>query len=113
MSLLMRMASDPFFTSKQILVVDADDKNLNDRTWCFWEKDADIFEPIVHHQWEELDFFSTHFSTVLDIAPYQYKMIRGIDFYAYVKNTIALMPNIEWKKASVKRLLGATEKQVS
>ncbi|WP_026750955.1 lycopene cyclase family protein [Sediminibacterium sp. C3] len=109
MSLLMRMASDSYFSSKKILVVDADDKSLNDRTWCFWEKESDIFEPIVHHVWEELDFFSTHFSTVLDIAPYQYKMIRGIDFYAYVKNTIASMPNIEWRKASVKRLLGATE----
>ena len=113
MSLLMRLASDSFFSSKKILVVDADDKSLNDRTWCFWEKEADIFEPVVHHVWEELDFFSNHFSTVMDIAPYQYKMIRGIDFYAYVKNTIASLPNIEWKKASVKRLLGATEKQVS
>ena len=109
MSLLMRMASDPFFSSKQILVVDADDKKLNDRTWCFWEKESDIFEPVVHHIWEELDFFSDHFSTEMDIAPYRYKMIRGIDFYAYVKNTIASLPNIEWKKASVKRLLGATE----
>jgi len=105
MSLLMRMASDSFFSSKKILVVDADDKSLNDRTWCFWEKEADIFEPVVHHVWEELDFFSNHFSTVMDIAPYQYKMIRGIDFYNYVKNKIASASNIEWRKASVKKLI--------
>lgn len=105
MSLLMRMASDSFFSTKKILVVDADEKSLNDRTWCFWEKEADIFEPIVHHIWDELDFFSTHFSTVMDIAPYRYKMIRGIDFYTYVKNKIASCPNIEWRKASVKKFL--------
>lgn len=105
MSLLMRMASDSFFSSKKILVVDADDKSLNDRTWCFWEKEADIFEPVVHHIWEELDFFSDHFSTVMDIAPYQYKMIRGIDFYAFVKNKIAASPNIEWRKATVSKLI--------
>lgn len=105
MSLLMRMASDSFFSSKKILVLDADDKSLNDRTWCFWEKEADIFEPVVHHIWEELDFFSNHFSTVMDIAPYQYKMIRGIDFYKYVKNKIASASNIEWRKASVKKLI--------
>lgn len=108
MSLLMRMANDPFFSSRQILVVDPDDKILNDRTWCFWEKEADIFEPIVYHQWQELDFFSSHFSTVMEITPYQYKMIRGLDFYAYVKNTIAAAPNIEWRKASVKKLLKNT-----
>ncbi|MEO0066810.1 MAG: hypothetical protein RI983_2136 [Bacteroidota bacterium] len=105
MSLLMRLASDSFFSSKKILVVDADDKSLNDRTWCFWEKEADIFEPVVHHVWEELDFFSNHFSTVMDIAPYQYKMIRGIDFYNYVKNKIASASNIEWKKATVSKLI--------
>lgn len=105
MSLLMRMASDSFFSSKKILVVDADDKSLNDRTWCFWEKEADIFEPVVHHIWEELDFFSNHFSTVMDIAPYQYKMIRGIDFYNYVKNKIAPVSNIEWRKATVSKLI--------
>jgi len=105
MSLLMRMASDSFFSSKKILVVDADDKSLNDRTWCFWEKEADIFEPVVHHVWEELDFFSNHFSTVMDIAPYQYKMIRGIEFYTYVKNKISSESNIIWRKASVKKLI--------
>lgn len=105
MSLLMRMASDSFFSSKKILIVDADDKSLNDRTWCFWEKEADIFEPVVHHIWEELDFFSNHFSTVMDIAPYQYKMIRGIDFYNYVKNKIASVSNIEWRKATVSKLI--------
>lgn len=105
MSLLMRMASDSFFAAKKILIVDSDDKNLNDRTWCFWEKDIDIFEPVVHHVWEELNFFSDHFSTVMDIAPYQYKMIRGIDFYNYVKNKIASASNITWRKASVKKLI--------
>ena len=113
MSLLLRLASDPFFSSKKILVLDSDDKTVNDRTWCFWENDPDIFEPIVHHQWNELDFFSNHFSTVLDIAPYKYKMIRGIDFYAYVKNAIAAAPNIEWRKASIRKLLKHTTQNLA
>ena len=113
MSLLVRLASDSFFSSKKILVLDSDDKTVNDRTWCFWEKDTDIFEPIVHHVWEELDFFSNHFSTLLDIAPYKYKMIRGIDFYAYVKNAIAAAPNIEWRKASIKKLLKHTTQNLA
>ena len=92
------MMQDEFFSDKQILVVDADEKNQNDRTWCFWERQTDIFEPIVHHQWETLDFFSASYSKELNIAPYLYKMIRGIDFYQYVKAESAKHLNIHWLK---------------
>lgn len=108
MSLLMRMMSDPFFASKKILVVDADEKQQNDRTWCFWETAPDLFEPIVHHQWEKLDFYSNHFSSELSIEPYTYKMIKGIDFYNHVKTNIAASPNIEWRKTTVKKLINTT-----
>lgn len=109
MSLLMRMVVDPFFASKKILVVDADAKQQNDRTWCFWETKPDLFEPIVHHQWTKLDFYSDHYSSELSIDPYTYKMIKGIDFYNYVKTNALASPNVEWRKASVKRLVETSD----
>ena len=78
------MLQHPFFAGKQILVIDADTKSHNDRTWCFWEQGQGLFEPVVHHQWKQIDFFSTRFSARFDLDPYAYKMIRGIDFYQYV-----------------------------
>ena len=108
MSLLMRMIADPFFASKKILVVEADAKQQNDRTWCFWETKPDLFEPIVHHRWEKLDFYSNHYSSELSIKPYIYKMIRGIDFYNYVKTNASASSNIEWRKAPVKKLVDTT-----
>ncbi|OYZ02258.1 MAG: hypothetical protein B7Y37_03910 [Sphingobacteriia bacterium 28-36-52] len=109
MSLLMRMVIDPFFASKKILVLDADDKQQNDRTWCFWETKPDLFESIVHHQWTKLDFYSNHYSSELSIDPYIYKMIRGLDFYNYVKTNASASPNIEWRKASVKKLVESSK----
>ncbi len=109
MSLLMRMVVDPFFASKKILVVDADAKQQNDRTWCFWETKPDLFEPIVHHQWTKLDFYSNHYSSELSIDPYTYKMIKGIDFYNYVKTNALASPNIEWRKASIKKLVESSD----
>lgn len=109
MSLLMRMVVDPFFASKKVLVVDADAKQQNDRTWCFWETKPDLFEPIVHHQWKKLDFYSDHYSSELSIDPYTYKMIRGIDFYNYVKTNALASPNIEWRKASIKKLVESSD----
>ena len=33
------MAQDSFFENKQILIIDKEIKNKNDRTWSFWEKE--------------------------------------------------------------------------
>lgn len=101
MSLLMRMMQDPFFDDKQILVVDKAPKQQNDRTWCFWEKEKGLFESIVHHQWQQLDFFSNDYSATLAIDPYRYKMIRGIDFYQYVLQKAADKKNIHFHYAEV------------
>ncbi|EPR66454.1 lycopene cyclase family protein [Cyclobacterium qasimii] len=57
LSLLHRLLLDKDLQSKRVLVIDKVEKMDNDRTWCFWEKGAGIFEPIVHHHWETLQFF--------------------------------------------------------
>jgi len=96
MSLLMRMMEDPFFDNKQILVVDKAPKQQNDRTWCFWEKETGLFESIVHHQWNLLDFFSKEYSATLAIEPYRYKMIRGIDFYQHIQRKAVNKSNVHF-----------------
>lgn len=103
-SLLLRMMREPFFAVKRILVIDASPKTTNDRTWCFWEKQPGIFESIVYHRWGKLDFFSKQYSDTLHIEPYQYKMIRAIDLYEFVKNESARHPNIEWRYEKVKSI---------
>ena len=71
------------FDAKKILLVDKVEKNKNDRTWCFWETENDLFESIVYKRWGKMWFHDIGFSKLLDISPYQYKMIRGLDFYNY------------------------------
>lgn len=78
------MMQHHFFDDKEILVIDNAPKDKNDRTWCFWEQQPGAFEEIVHHRWKQIDFYSNSFSARFDLLPYEYKMIRGIDFYNYV-----------------------------
>ena len=103
-SLLIRMISEPYFRDKKILVIDQSPKTENDRTWCFWEKEAGLFEPIIHHSWDKVNFYAKAFSNTLTLSPYQYKMIRGIDFYTYIKNEINNHSNIEWRNEKVKSI---------
>ena len=83
------------FSDKKILIVDRDKKQSNDRTWCFWEKGAGYFEPVVTKTWDHLSFKSDKFSSQLDTGEYRYKMIRAIDFYQYCISKIEKQSNIE------------------
>ena len=95
LSLLMRMIRSGKFTGKKILLFDKESKTKNDRTWCFWESENGFFEGIVYKKWDKLSFFSDEFSETLAISPYQYKMIRGIDFYNYCFSEIEKSRNID------------------
>ena len=96
LSLLMRMMQHPFFDTAQILVIDAAKKNTNDRTWCFWEKESDIFEPIVIKKWDHVSFIAPSYTNELNLSPFTYKMIRGIDLYSYVLEKAATKNNISF-----------------
>jgi lycopene beta-cyclase len=94
LSLLMRMMQQPFFDTAQILVIDAAQKNTNDRTWCFWEKETDIFESIVCKKWKQVSFIAPSYKSELNLSPFVYKMIRGIDLYTHVLSHAASKSNI-------------------
>ena len=95
LSLLTHLINSGQFSNKKILLVDRAPKNQNDRTWCFWEKDAGPFESIVYKSWSSMWFYGDDGSSKLhDISPYRYKMIRGIDFYQYCFNLLAKQLNI-------------------
>ncbi len=83
------------FNHKKILIVDKEEKNKNDRTWCFWEKEPGLFEPIVHQKWEKVWFYGKDFSRMLSLKPYEYKLIRGIDFYNHCFELIKQQSNID------------------
>ena len=95
LSLVMRMIKGGKFADKRILLIDKEPKTKNDRTWCFWEKENGFFEEMVYKKWDTISFLSDDFSSDMDIAPYEYKMIRGIDLYQYCFKKISQQENID------------------
>jgi lycopene beta-cyclase len=90
----MRLLDNKATAKKRILLIDREQKLHNDRTWCYWEADTGFFEGIVTKQWDELSFYSNDYSSPLSMAPYKYKMIRGIDFYNYCLRTVQQYANV-------------------
>lgn len=89
------MLQSKAFQDKKILVLDKALKNQNDRTWCFWEAGKGFFEPIVFRKWDSIAFKSPDYSASMELQPYQYKMIRGVDFYQYCFSQLQQASNVE------------------
>jgi lycopene beta-cyclase len=105
LSLVMHMIASRRFGDQKILIIDKAVKNQNDRTWCFWEKESGLFEPIVYKRWQQFWLYGTDSSHLLSIAPYQYKLIRGIDFYNYCLDAIKRQPNISFLQAGINEIV--------
>lgn len=89
---------------RSILILDRDTKDRNDRTWCFWEPNAGPFESIVFRKWDQVSFHGTTHAKPLDMGGYQYKMLRGIDFYDFIQKELAKHPTVERKQATINRI---------
>lgn len=109
LSLAMHLLQQKALQQKSILVVDESAKQSNDRTWCFWERSNGLFESIVCKQWEVLRVESETFSGRFAIAPYRYKMIRGIDFYRHCLHELKQQPQVEILQGKVERIFSETE----
>ncbi|MGB3143379.1 MAG: lycopene cyclase family protein [Maribacter sp.] len=95
------IGKDDFFSDKKVLLLDKDAKSFNDRTWCFWEKGKGQFESILNRTWNTIHFEGKQISKKTEIAPYNYKMIRGIDFYNHYLDKIKSYPNVEFRQEEV------------
>ncbi|MEZ5041475.1 MAG: lycopene cyclase family protein [Saprospiraceae bacterium] len=109
LSLIYHLLESPL-KGKSILLIDQLEKKQNDRTWCFWESTNGLFEPIVFHQWDQLSFYAKNYNRTFEIAPFRYKMIRGIDFYKYVQTKINQSPNVTVLQATVESLFTKGDK---
>lgn len=96
-----KMVSSEKFKDKTILLLDENPKKTNDRTWCFWEKENAIWDSIVSKKWDSALFANEDFRRNLEIQPYQYKMIQGLDFYNLVFELLIKQKNITFLNEKV------------
>lgn len=90
-----KMISSTYFSNKKILLIEENAKKTNDRTWCFWDKE-NLFETIVSKKWSEILFANNDWQNSLNINPYEYKKINGLDFYNFIFKKINNSKNIKW-----------------
>ncbi|MEY4885991.1 MAG: hypothetical protein RL151_1300 [Bacteroidota bacterium] len=94
LALAVHMQRAGLLHDKTLLMIDRDPKRVNDRTWCFWETGEGPFESVVSHRWDQAWFHAEGYSGRKELAPYAYKMIRGIDYYNHCLSILRDIPNI-------------------
>ena len=88
------------FEDTSILLLDENLKKTNDRTWCFWDEN-NLFESVVSKKWNIALFADNTFLRNLDLQPYQYKLIKGLDFYNLIFDLISKQNNIHFENQKV------------
>ena len=81
-------------SNQKILIVDKEKKSLNDKTWCFWTQEQTPFDDIVYRKWDKIEFITDNYQEIFALKTLNYKIIRGIDFYAEVQQQLAKFSNI-------------------
>lgn len=89
------------FSDKSILLLDQNAKRTNDRTWCFWEKKESVWNSVISKKWDLAFFANEDFRRDLDLKPYSYNKINGLDFYNFVFEAISKHPNITFLNEKV------------
>ena len=101
MHLAHAMLAEEWFADKRILIIEKESKEVDDRTWSFWEKGKGTWDSILTKSWTKGFFYGNAEEIPLQLDPYQYKMLRSIDFYQLGKKAIMEAPSMQWQLDTV------------
>lgn len=102
MSLIYYLLNSKLKDSK-ILIIDSSEKNINDRTWCYWaEKPLDIHpgnSPLVF--WENISISNGEKLVKKPLGKLKYFHISSADFYEEIKALVKTFPNVHFIQDTV------------
>lgn len=96
-----KMIQSGSFADKSILLLDENSKKTNDRTWCFWKTSNSLWEPAISKKWDSALFANAAFRRDLDLQPYHYNMVKGLDFYNQVFDLLSKQTNVTFLNQKV------------
>lgn len=108
--LAYKMKSDAYFKDTSLLIIEPEEKQTNDRTWCFWDNKPGEWEDIISKKWETSWFKTANNLHKIDLSPFAYQMIEGIDFYRKMQTFLAAQKNIQFINDRVLSLEETDEK---
>jgi lycopene beta-cyclase len=89
LTLAWKMLEAGVLKDQNLLIVDKDTKNSNDRTWSFWAKPEKWLEELpISKSWKKASVKGIDFDLKQSLQPYEYYKIEGIDYYNFILNKL-------------------------
>jgi len=102
--LALAMQQDAYFDNKKILLIDRSNKDVNDKTWCFWERGKGNWDKIATKAWNTCQFINSFDHLNISLGTYTYKMVQALDFYNHAKGEISQADNFKTVNEDVKSI---------
>ena len=98
------LISDKYFNDKKVLVIEKDIKNINDKTFGFWNEEESLLDEIVFKEWEYAEFLDSNSHNSFSLSPYKYKMINSKKFYIHIGNKISKASNFTYLNSNINEI---------
>lgn len=98
--LLHQFVMQKLVPSQSVLVIDKLIKTENDRTWCYWEKGAGLYDDILTQSWQKMAFSLDRETCVKTADDWKYKQLEAHKFYEYIRG-LALQNGVDFIQAEV------------
>ena len=95
LTLAWQMIENELLEHQQLLIIDADKKDKNDRTWSFWSEPTSwIADLPIAQSWNRAVVKGKDFNLTQNLEPYRYYKIEGIDYYKFILEKINKHPQV-------------------
>ena len=98
------LISDKYFNDKKVLIIEKDIKNINDKTFGFWNEEKSLLDEIVFKEWEYAEFLDSNSHNSFSLSPYKYKMINSKKFYLHIGNKISKASNFTYLNSNINEI---------
>ena len=98
------LISDKYFNDKKVLIIEKDIKNINDKTFGFWNEEKSLLDEIVFKEWEYAEFLDSNSHNSFSLSPYKYKMINSKKFYIHIGNKISQASNFTYLNSNINEI---------
>jgi lycopene beta-cyclase len=96
--------SNAGFPGGSILLIDREDKLMNNHAWGYWSKSPQPFDAIAKRSFKKIGTNTTDQQIIFDLKRYQYHIIHRADFEIFVKNHLAQFSEVSWLTADIEGL---------
>ncbi|MFT6036775.1 MAG: lycopene beta-cyclase [Marivirga sp.] len=102
LTLAYKMMKNGLLEQKQLVIIDADTKIKNDRTWSFWTKNIQQLTdfPVIQ-EWPRGIIKTENRVLEQSLHPYKYYSIEGLAYYEFIKEALAQCKQVTWLVSSI------------